>query len=51
MEAVFEGDKESIGKILQWVKKGTVSADVKDIKMEFEPYKGEFLSFEIKNDF
>jgi acylphosphatase len=50
VEAVFEGEKESVKKMLQWAKTGTFSSAVKDIKMEFAPYKGEFLNFEIKHD-
>jgi acylphosphatase len=50
VEAVFEGEKENVEKILQWARKGTFAADVQDMKINIENYTGEFSGFEIRYD-
>lgn len=48
VEAVFEGEKEKIDKIIEWAKRGPSFAQVDGIDIEWEDYKGEFNNFEIK---
>jgi acylphosphatase len=48
VEAVFEGEKENIEKILEWAKRGPPLAKVEKVEVEWEEFKGEFDNFEIK---
>jgi len=50
VEAVFEGEKEKIEKIIEWAKKGPTFARVDDVEIEWQDYKGEFKDFEIRYD-
>ncbi|MBU4345177.1 MAG: acylphosphatase [Desulfobacteraceae bacterium] len=47
VEALFEGDEESVKSVLEWCGKGPPLACVKNVDVEFEDYKGEFKEFEI----
>lgn len=47
VEAVFEGEEDKVKEIIDWCKKGSDSSLVKDVKVDFEDYTGEFESFEI----
>jgi len=48
VEAIFEGDRENIQKMIEWAKKGPPSAKVDGIKVDWQEYKGEFNNFEIR---
>lgn len=48
LEAVFEGEKKKVAKIVNWAEKGPVSAKVSDIKVKWQEYKGEFKGFKLK---
>lgn len=48
VEAVFEGNRENIEKIIEWAKKGPPTARVDDIKVNWQNYKGEFNVFQIR---
>jgi len=48
VEAVFEGEKENVQKIIDLTKKGPDSAKVDNFEIKWENYKGEFENFEIK---
>jgi len=48
VEAIFEGDRENIQKMIEWAKKGPPSAQVDGIKVDWQEYKGEFNNFEIR---
>ncbi len=48
VEAVFEGEKEEIEKIIGWAKKGPSGALVEKVNVIQEEYKGEFKNFEIR---
>jgi acylphosphatase len=50
VEAVFEGEKEKIERILEWMKKGPPLARVDGLEIEWENFKGEFDDFEIRYD-
>jgi acylphosphatase len=46
VEAVFEGQKEKVEKMLEWSKRGPFFAKVTDLEAREELYKGEFNSFD-----
>jgi acylphosphatase len=46
VEAVFEGEEDKVKEMIEWCKKGPDSALVKEVKVKFENYTGEFESFE-----
>jgi len=48
VEAVFEGEKEKIDKIIEWVKEGPPLAKIDDVKIQEEKYKNEFNNFKIR---
>ena len=48
VEAVFEGDKDKIEKIINWAKKGPVLAKVESIEIKWQKYQGEFNDFDIR---
>lgn len=48
VEAVFEGKKEKVEKLIGWAKKGPVFARVNGINIEWQEYKEEFDNFEIR---
>jgi len=48
VEAVFEGDKKSVGKIISWAKRGPILARVEGIDIEWQEYIEEFTEFEIR---
>jgi acylphosphatase len=48
LEAVFEGDREKIKKVVDWAKIGPPRAQVADLKVELEEYRGEFNTFQIR---
>jgi len=47
VEAVFEGEKEAVGKMLQWCTHGPSGAEVKDVDAKWEEPTNEFESFDI----
>jgi len=49
VEALFEGDRENIEKMIEWAKKGPPSAKVDGCEVSWQEYKGEFENFEIQN--
>lgn len=48
VEAIFEGEKEKVEEMIEWIKKGPLFSRVDDVKVDFEEYKGEFENFEIR---
>jgi len=48
VEAVFEGDKKPVEKIINWAKRGPILAKVESIDIEWQEYKNEFSDFEIR---
>ena len=48
VEAVFEGEKESVEKMIKWAKGGPFWAKVNGLEVEWEEYRGEFENFEIR---
>ena len=47
VEAVFEGEKDAVDKIVNWCRKGPLGAFVKNIDVCWEEYSGEFDEFSI----
>lgn len=47
VEAVFEGDKGNVNKMIDFCKKGSPAAEVSDVEVNWEDYKGDFSNFEI----
>jgi acylphosphatase len=47
VEAVFEGEKENVQKMVNWAKRGSLFASVESFDIIWEDYKGEFKKFEI----
>ena len=50
VEAVFEGEKEDVEKMIEWTRRGPVYSKVEDVEVEWEEYRGEFDDFEIRYD-
>lgn len=50
VESVVEGEREKIEKMITWIKKGPAQAQVKEVEIQWQPYQGEFSSFEIRHD-
>lgn len=48
VEAVFEGEKQNIEKMISFCKEGPSAAKVKDIDVNWETYKNEFEGFNIR---
>ena len=48
IEAVLEGDWDSVEKVLCWSLRGPPGARVEEVELKFEKYKGEFKTFEIR---
>jgi len=47
VEAIMEGSKINIEKMLAWCKEGPVGAYVEDVEIIYEEYKNEFSTFDI----
>lgn len=47
VEAVFEGEKEAVEKMIAWCWQGSPAAHVENVKVIDEDYKGEFRDFQI----
>lgn len=48
VEAVLEGPKSAVLKVIKWARKGPPLAYVTDLQVIWEKYKGEFKDFKIK---
>ncbi len=48
VEAVLEGEKGKVEKLIEWAERGPFLAKVDNIEIKEEDYKGEFGSFEVK---
>ncbi len=48
VEAVLEGEREKVEKMVEWCRKGSSYAIVKNIQVISEEYKGEFNDFSIR---
>ncbi len=48
VEAIFEGKKEQVKKMIEWAKKGPTLAQVENIEIKWQKPQNEFSDFEIK---
>jgi len=48
VEAVFEGDSARVGELVQWCHRGPPGAEVEEVGVVEEPYRGEFDRFAIR---
>ncbi len=48
VEAVLEGEKEDVEKVIEWAHRGPPAAVVERVVVKWEEYKGEFNRFEIR---
>lgn len=51
VEAIFEGEEEEVGRVIQWCHQGPAGASVQEVEVETEEYKGEFATFSIKRSY
>ncbi len=47
VEAVFEGEREKVEKVIAWCKKGPPGAMVRDVEINWEQATGEYDTFSI----
>lgn len=48
VEAVLEGERSSVERVICWCLRGPPLAEVREVHVRFEEYKGEFTSFTIR---
>ncbi|HVP26802.1 MAG TPA: acylphosphatase [Candidatus Bathyarchaeia archaeon] len=48
VEAVFEGEEESVRRLVEFFERGPPDAEVTSADVVWEPYRGEFKGFEIR---
>jgi len=48
VEAVFEGEKENVEKMIDFCRRGPPGARVTKVDVQWENYKGEFRDFKIR---
>ena len=48
VEAVFEGGKDAVNKVIEWCRIGPVGARVDNISVRWEEYNGEFNGFSVR---
>ena len=48
VEAIFEGQKESVEKMVEFCRKGPAGARVTDVTVNWQTYTGEFEAFKIR---
>jgi acylphosphatase len=48
VEAVLEGPREAVERVICWALRGPPLARVRELHVEFQEYRGEFYTFEIR---
>lgn len=48
VEAVFEGEKKNVEKMIEFCKEGPIGAKVENAEVKLEEFKNEFEDFEIR---
>ncbi len=48
VEAVLEGPENAVNRVIEWARRGPPLADVEDVEVKWEEYKGEFEDFRIR---
>jgi len=49
VEIVAEGKDKDIKQLINWTRKGSTSAEVRSVEIDWEEYVGEFNSFKIRH--
>lgn len=49
VEAIFEGEKEDVDKMIDFCYKGTSNARVTNVDLKWEDYRGELKNFKIRS--
>jgi acylphosphatase len=49
VEAIFEGQKEAVEKMIEFCRKGPSGANVTDVAVQWQTYTGEFRDFKIRS--
>ena len=49
VEAIFEGQKEAVEKMIAFCRKGPTGAKVKDVTVQWQTYIGDFRDFKIRS--
>lgn len=49
VEAIFEGQKEAVEKMIEFCRKGPPGAKVTDVIVQWQTYTGEFRDFKIRS--
>lgn len=47
VEAVIEGDEQSVRNVVEWCHQGPAASKVDDVQVKYERYTGEFSDFAI----
>lgn len=50
VEALLEGNKNDVDKVVEWSKKGPENARVDDLKIDYLQFEGRFVDFVIQDD-
>ncbi len=48
VEAVFEGEREAVEKLIDWCNQGPALARVDHVEVKWETYRGEYKTFTVK---
>lgn len=48
VEAIFEGDEESVEEMVEWSKEGSRTARVEEVDVSREKYRDDFEKFEVR---
>ncbi|WP_334110259.1 acylphosphatase [Thermodesulfitimonas autotrophica] len=48
VEAVFEGEREAVERLVAWCRKGSPAARVTEVEVTWEDWRGEFSGFIIR---
>ena len=48
VEAILEGEREKVEKLVEWIKKGPTGSRVDSVELEFRKAKNQFQEFEIR---
>lgn len=48
VEAVFEGEREAVERLVAWCRKGSPAARVTEVEVTWEDWRGEFKDFVIR---
>jgi acylphosphatase len=50
VEAVFEGDKFDVERLVEFCHKGSPTSRVRNVEVEWQKFRGEFYDFKIRHN-